>query len=109
MVHNPVQELSSLTRRQLLRGAVSGAAGLLAWHQGHGCTWLWHRRADPAGQMTWAMHVTIAPTWFDPAETPGVITPYMFLYAIHDALVKPMPGNLMAPSLATGGARARTA
>ena len=33
MVHNPVQELSSLTRRRLLRGAVSGATGLLAWHQ----------------------------------------------------------------------------
>ena len=47
------------------------------------------------------MHVTIAPTWFDPAETSGVITPFMFLYAMHDALVKPMPGNPMAPSLAT--------
>jgi len=51
--------------------------------------------------VTWALHITIAPTWFDPAETPGVITPFMFLYAIHDALVKPMPGNPMAPSLAT--------
>ena len=51
--------------------------------------------------MTWAIHVTIAPTWFDPAETPGVITPYMFLYAMHDALVKPMPGNPMSPCLAT--------
>src|SRR6266508_6667581 len=40
------------------------------------------------------------PTWFDPAETTGVITPFMFLYALHDALVKPMPGNAMAPSLA---------
>jgi peptide/nickel transport system substrate-binding protein len=51
--------------------------------------------------MTWAIHVTIAPTWFDPAETTGIITPFMFLYAMHDALVKPMPGNLMAPCLAT--------
>jgi peptide/nickel transport system substrate-binding protein len=51
--------------------------------------------------MTWAIHVTIAPTWFDPAETTGIITPFMFLYAMHDALVKPMPGNPMAPSLAT--------
>src|SRR5438876_12426639 len=55
----------------------------------------------PAGQMTWAVHVSLAPTWFDPAETPGVITPFMFLYAMHDALVKPMPGNMMTPSLAT--------
>jgi peptide/nickel transport system substrate-binding protein len=56
--------------------------------------------ANPEGQMTWAVHVSIAPTWFDPAETPGIITPYMFLYALHDAMLKPMPGNPMAPSLA---------
>jgi peptide/nickel transport system substrate-binding protein len=54
----------------------------------------------PAGQMTWAAHITLAPTWFDPAETPGIGTPFMILYALHDALVKPMPGNPMAPSLA---------
>ena len=52
------------------------------------------------GQMTWAVHVTIAPTWFDPAETSGIITPFMLLYALHDGLVKPMPGQPMAPSLA---------
>jgi len=56
--------------------------------------------AAPEGQMTWAVHVSIAPTWFDPAETPGIITPYMFLYALHDAVLKPMPGNPYAPSLA---------
>ena len=56
--------------------------------------------AAPEGQLTWAVHVSLAPTWFDPAETPGIITPYMILYAVHDALVKPMPGNAMAPSLA---------
>jgi peptide/nickel transport system substrate-binding protein len=56
--------------------------------------------AAPEGQLTWAVHVTLAPTWFDPGETTGIITPFMFLYAIHDALVKPMPGNPMAPSLA---------
>jgi peptide/nickel transport system substrate-binding protein len=54
----------------------------------------------PEGTMTWALHVTAAPTWFDPAETPGVITPFIFLYTLHDALIKPMPGNLMAPCLA---------
>src|SRR5215831_13405301 len=51
-------------------------------------------------RMTWAVHVALAPTWFDPAETPGIITPFMILYALHDALVKPMPGSPMAPSLA---------
>ena len=56
--------------------------------------------AAPEGQLTWAVHISLAPTWFDPAETPGMITPYMVLYALHDALVKPMPGNIMTPSLA---------
>jgi peptide/nickel transport system substrate-binding protein len=56
--------------------------------------------AAPEGQMTWAVHVSLAPTWFDPAETPGIATPFMVLYALHDALVKPLPGNAMAPSLA---------
>jgi len=58
-------------------------------------------RADaPAGQMTWALHFTLAPILFEPAETPGLITPFIILYALHDALVKPMPGKNMAPSLA---------
>ncbi len=56
--------------------------------------------AAPEGQMTWGVHISLAPTWFDPAETPGIGTPWMILYALHDALVKPMPGNAMAPSLA---------
>jgi peptide/nickel transport system substrate-binding protein len=56
--------------------------------------------AAPEGQLTWAVHITLAPTWFDPAETPGIGTPFMILYALHDALVKPMPGTAMALSLA---------
>src|SRR5439155_26894142 len=56
--------------------------------------------AAPEGQLTWAFHVSLAPAWFDPAETTGIITPFKFLYAIHDALVKSMPGNALAPSLA---------
>jgi len=47
-------------------------------------------RASNAGQVTWGLHISLAPTWFDPAETPGVITPFLTLYALHDALVKPM-------------------
>jgi len=58
------------------------------------------RSEAPAGQLTIAAHVSLAPTWFDPAETPGVITPFLTLYALHDALVKPMPGAAFAPSLA---------
>jgi len=56
--------------------------------------------ATPEGQMVWGVHVSLAPTWFDPAETPGIITPFIVLYGLHDAVVKPMPGNLMTPSLA---------
>ena len=51
-------------------------------------------RADaPAGQMTWAVHISLAPVWFDPAEHTGIITAMMVLYAVHDAMVKPMPGK----------------
>src|SRR5438876_1698051 len=58
-------------------------------------------RSDaPAAQMTWAVHVSLSPVWFDPAEHTGIITLMMVLYAVHDAMVKPMPGNPMAPALA---------
>jgi len=56
--------------------------------------------AAPEGQLTMAVHFTLAPTLFEPAETPGLVSPFMFLYALHDALVKPMPDKSMAPSLA---------
>jgi len=56
--------------------------------------------AAPEGQMTWAVHISLAPTWFDPAETSGIITPFMVLFALHDAMVKPLPGAPMAPGLA---------
>jgi peptide/nickel transport system substrate-binding protein len=54
----------------------------------------------PEGEMRWALYVTLSPLWFDPAEVVGFITPFWVMYALHDALVKPMPGNLMTPSLA---------
>jgi peptide/nickel transport system substrate-binding protein len=54
----------------------------------------------PQGEMRWALYVTPSAAWLDPGEASGQLTPFWFLYAIHDALVKPMPGNLMAPSLA---------
>jgi peptide/nickel transport system substrate-binding protein len=47
-----------------------------------------------------AWHVTIAPTWFDPSTAPPQITPFGMLYALHDALVRPLPGQKMAASLA---------
>jgi len=57
-------------------------------------------QAKPEGEMRWALYVTLAPAWFDPAEVIGVLTPFWVLYAMHDALVKPMPGNHQTPSLA---------
>jgi len=57
-------------------------------------------QAKPEGEMRWALYVTLSPLWFDPGETLGLITPFWVMYGLHDALVKPMPGNLMAPSLA---------
>jgi peptide/nickel transport system substrate-binding protein len=57
-------------------------------------------QAKPDGEMRWALYITISPNWFDPGEVVGQLTPFWVLYAMHDALVKPMPGNLATPSLA---------
>ena len=54
----------------------------------------------PAGTMTWGVHVTLAARWLDPSDTEAFITPFLVLYALHDALVKPMPGGDNTPSLA---------
>ena len=56
--------------------------------------------AEAKLHLTWGLHISLAPTWFDPAETQSIVTPYMVMYAVHDALVKSMPGQLLAPSLA---------
>jgi peptide/nickel transport system substrate-binding protein len=80
---------------------MSGLVGFAAWQGWPHIRYAVAQKTAPSGQVTWAIHVNIAPTWFDPAETPGIITPYMFMYAMHDALIKPMPDNPMSPSLAT--------
>ena len=51
-------------------------------------------------QLAIAFDASIAPTFLDPAETSGIATLFVFLYALHDALLKPLPGNNMAPCLA---------
>src|SRR5215469_16098214 len=81
---------SRLTRREALALAAFGLAVAPSFAFA----------AEPEGQLTWGIHVSLAPTWFDPAETPGIITPFMVLYALHDGMVKPMPGQPLAPSLA---------
>src|SRR5712672_975058 len=85
-----------ITRRDVLAAAALGlAAGPVrpAW-------------AAADGQLTWGIHVSLAPTWFEPAEASGIITPFMVFYALHDAMVKPMPGQALAPSLAESWAAA---
>jgi peptide/nickel transport system substrate-binding protein len=56
--------------------------------------------AAPAGTLTIGVHVTLVNRWLEPAEAEGLITPFMVFYLLHDAMVKPMPGNLNAPGLA---------
>jgi peptide/nickel transport system substrate-binding protein len=58
------------------------------------------RAEAPAGQVTWGVSVSLPPAWFDPADATGILIPFMVYYALHDALVKPMPGNPMSPCLA---------
>jgi peptide/nickel transport system substrate-binding protein len=80
-----------VTRRDVLGLTAFGLVGTVA------------RPADaaaPAGQLTIGVHISLAPTWFDPAETAGIITPFLVLYALHDAMLKPMPGQSPAPCLA---------
>jgi len=56
--------------------------------------------AAPEGTLTYGVHVTVPSRWLDPADAEGIATPFMVLYALHDALVKPMPGGLYTPCLA---------
>src|SRR5439155_27392056 len=80
-----------INRRDLLAlaalGVVAGASGSAI-------------AAGAESQLTWGVHVSLAPIWFDPADVSGIITPFMVLYALHDAMIKPMPGQPLAPSLA---------
>ena len=61
---------------------------------------------QPEGQLTIAFDTSIAPTYLDPARTTGIAGPFVFLYALHDALLKPLPGNLLTPTWRSPGRRA---
>ena len=61
-----------------------------------------HENAEAATKdtLTIAVHVSLPPAWLDPGEMPALITTYMLVYALHDAMVKPMREGNPAPSLA---------
>ena len=50
--------------------------------------------------MRLALYVTLAPAWSIPASWLSVSHAVLGALALHDALVKPMPGEPLAPSLA---------
>jgi peptide/nickel transport system substrate-binding protein len=79
--------------RRLMLFFVIGAL-LLGWEIGLDA------QAKPAGELNWAWHITLAPAWFDPAKAPAQIAPFLILYALHDGLLRPLPGERMGNSLA---------
>ena len=70
------------------------AVCIAAWASGLGA------QPRPTGEAVWAWHVTLSPAWFDPADSHAQITPFGMLYAMHDALVRPLPEERMGNSLA---------
>src|ERR1043166_7931631 len=87
--------VGDLSRREVLKMSAALAGSGVVLSSGPAAP-----AAAPEGTMTWGVHITLASRWLDPAETEGIITPFMVLYGLHDALVKPMPAGINTPSLA---------
>ena len=68
----------STTRRDILGLAALGVVAL-------------GTKPASAGEnkIVYAAHVSLAPTWFDPAETPGIVTPFMSAPVGHTAMQFP--------------------
>ena len=81
---SPRRIVGLLVAGALTLGGVQGATG----------------QPTPTGEAVMAWPVTISPTWLDPSTAPPQITPFGMLYALHDALVRPLPGQKMGNSLA---------
>src|SRR3989442_14218577 len=81
---SPRRIVGLLAAGALTLGGVQGATG----------------QPTPTGEAVMAWPVTISPTWLDPSTAPPQITPFGMLYALHDALVRPLPGQQMGNSLA---------
>jgi peptide/nickel transport system substrate-binding protein len=54
----------------------------------------------PEGQLILGLGFTITPAYLDPSEATQAVASAYFAYALHDALIKSLPGNPMAPALA---------
>src|SRR5205823_12002730 len=77
------------------------AFAVMAWTAAVGTASIATAQTKPAGEMRFALYLTVPPAWLDPGEAaPGFTSPFWVLYGLHDALMKPMPGQRMAPSLA---------
>jgi peptide/nickel transport system substrate-binding protein len=85
-----------MKRRRFLQTAGLGTLAALR----HGPALVSRPAAASESMLTWGIHITLVTRWLDPAEAEGLITPFMVFYALHDALVKPMPGGVNTPSLA---------
>ena len=54
--------------------------------------------ANSEGELTYAMHVTLPPVWFDPGENTGIISPKMIQYGKQEAESDPKnPGDGQLP------------
>ena len=72
------------------------SAAILGWAMTVGGPGSAAAQTKPDGEMRFALYVTLAPAWLDPGEAVlGNLTPFWMLYALHDALVKPMPGFIL--------------
>lgn len=87
----------------LLYGVIWLMVGMLITGLGLDAT----AQSTPEGQLTIAFDTSIASTYLDPAETTGIARTFVFLYGLHDALIKPLPGNNMAPVWRSPGRRAK--
>jgi peptide/nickel transport system substrate-binding protein len=95
-----MSEGSRSTRRDMLALTAAGALASGTLASGTLASGTARAAAAPEGTITFAVHITLPPVWFDPAEAGGLVTPYLLLYALHDAIVKPMPGKALEPCLA---------
>jgi peptide/nickel transport system substrate-binding protein len=63
----------------------------------------------PEGQLILGLGFTITPAYLDPSEATQAVASAYFAYALHDALIKSLPGNPMSPALAESWTKAQKA